>query len=343
MMKAAVIERFPELVVRELPEPQVGDYDVLCELLFGATCTGTDSHIIAGTFPWIGSLPTILGHESVGRAVKLGRKVRHFRVGDLITRVGTPPVGGCSVTWGGFAEWGLARDHWAMAADGLPATEWQSYRVNQVIPAGIEPRQAPMFITWRETLSWLQRLGFQAGQRLLVIGSGGNGLSIATHARNLGAAAIAMVGAPRLAEAARRHAGIGCYLDYHLETLVAPLQAAVPEGFDVIVDALGRPGLADRVLPVLRPGGTFAVYGLDQPGQATLNPALARGPFRCYYMGSYDEAESHQQVCDFVRQGKLSAQLWYDPAHCYPLAQIADAYAAVRDRRSVKALVQLRG
>jgi len=110
-MKAAVIHGPADLRVREVPEPTPGDYEVLCELLYGATCTGTDSHIIGGNFPWIGRLPTILGHESVGRAVKLGAKVRHFRLGDLITRVGTPPVGDCSVTWGGFTEFGLARDH----------------------------------------------------------------------------------------------------------------------------------------------------------------------------------------------------------------------------------------
>ena len=46
--------------------PEVGEYDALCDLLYGATCTGTDQHLIAGRFPWPVQYPTILGLESVG-------------------------------------------------------------------------------------------------------------------------------------------------------------------------------------------------------------------------------------------------------------------------------------
>ncbi len=57
-MKAAIIERPGVLTVKELPTPEVGEYDALCELLYGATCTGTDRHLIAGRFPWPVQHPT---------------------------------------------------------------------------------------------------------------------------------------------------------------------------------------------------------------------------------------------------------------------------------------------
>ena len=66
-MKAAVVEKPGELVIREVSFPEVGEYDALCETLFGATCTGTDLHLIDGTLPWRQGYPLILGHESVGR------------------------------------------------------------------------------------------------------------------------------------------------------------------------------------------------------------------------------------------------------------------------------------
>ena len=65
-MKAAIIERPGVLTVKEIPMPEVGEYDALCDLLYGATCTGTDQHLIVGRFPWPVQYPTILGHESVG-------------------------------------------------------------------------------------------------------------------------------------------------------------------------------------------------------------------------------------------------------------------------------------
>jgi D-arabinose 1-dehydrogenase-like Zn-dependent alcohol dehydrogenase len=112
-MKAAVIETYGTITLRDLPTPVMGDYDALCELLYGATCIGTDTHLIEGHAPfchWV-KPPFILGHESVGRVVKVGRKVRHYRPGDLVTRVGAPGGNGINAGWGGFAELGLAKDH----------------------------------------------------------------------------------------------------------------------------------------------------------------------------------------------------------------------------------------
>lgn len=343
-MKAAVIEKTNVLTVREIPEPQPGDYDALCELLYGAVCAGTDSHIIAGTFPWISPLPTVLGHESVGRVAKIGRKVRNYRVGDLVTHVGAPPSpdGKVSVTWGGFAEFGIARDHWAMCADGRPASEWEGSRWNQIVPAGVDPRVAPMFTTWRETLSYITRMGVATGSSVLVVGSGGNGLSHAVFAALLGASRVAMVGAARLEAAAKTRAGVHLYFDYKRTELTDAVNKVAPDGFDFIIDAVGRTGIADRVLPCLKPGGKYGVYGMDDFGRITINQACARGAVTVHPC-DYDEAETHQRVSELVLRGKLDAGLWYDTATPWPLARINDAFAAVKSRLSVKALVRLRG
>jgi len=344
-MRAAIIEKHGSIEVREMSEPQVGDYDAFCDLLYGSICTGTDSHIVAGNFPYLSPLPTVLGHESVGRVVQIGSKVKNYQIGDLVTRVGTPPspADGISITWGGFAQRGIAKDHWAMCEDGLPEASWQGYRVNQIIPAAVDPKVSPMFITWRETLSYLLRRGFVAGRSLLVIGSGGNGLSFAAHAKNLGASCVAMAGSARLEAPAKAKAGVSVYFDYKRADLTAALNEAQPGGFDFILDAVGQKGVADQVLPCLKSGGHYAIYGIDDFQQVLLNPALVRGPFTVHGSGDYDEAETHQQVSEFVLQGKLDASLWYDVGHPYPLTQINDAFAAVKGRRTVKAVIDLQG
>jgi NADPH:quinone reductase-like Zn-dependent oxidoreductase len=341
-MKAAIIREFGALTVDEMPEPTMGEYDALCELLYGATCTGTDSHIIDGTFPWISPLPTVLGHESVGRVIAIGAKVRHYRLGDIVTRVGTPPTADLSVTWGGFAEYGIAKDHWAMCADGLSADQWQGARWNQVVPTGVDPKDAPMFTTWRETLSYITRMGFTAGASVLVIGSGGNGLAYARHAATLGASLVAMAGAAYMESAACVKAGVGLFLDYKRADLAEALNTANPDGFDFIIDAVGKVGNGDRVLACLKPGGTYGTYGIDDFGQISLDRSRARGAFT-EFPCSYDEAETHQRVSEMVMQGQLDASLWYDADQAYPLEAIVDAFAAVQARKSPKALVRLRG
>ena len=107
-MKAAVVESVGKLVVRDLPEPKIGTYEARCEMLYGSVCAGTDTHLVHGHPPfcdWVAA-PFILGHESIGRVVSVGAKVRNLNPGELITRVGCPPVGDLACGWGGFAEVG---------------------------------------------------------------------------------------------------------------------------------------------------------------------------------------------------------------------------------------------
>jgi len=343
-MKAAVIRQFGELTVQDVPDPQLDDYSAVCRVLYGATCTGTDTHIIDGCFPWTGALPTILGHESIGEVVAVGSKVRHLQVGDIVTRVGAPamPEVNLSITWGGFAQMGLAYDHWAMRADGLPSDRWMRHRVNQILPPSIDLRIGPMFTTWRETYSYFTRLGICGeGRSVLVIGSGGNGLAFAVHAANLDSPNVVLIGAARMRDAVLAKTGVHHYFDYRDANLVDVVKKTSPDGFDLIIDALGRNGAVDQMLPLLKPDGTVAVYGLDDRDNLTITPGLARGSFRYQPPSGYDEAEAHQAVCDLVRSNRLDASLWYDANAPYPLDEISDAYDAVRRRVSPKALVEL--
>lgn len=340
-MKAAIVEEPGRLVVKEIPRPQVGDYDVLCRLLYGATCTGTDQHLIAGRFPWPVQYPTVLGHESVGRVIEVGPQVRHFAVGDLVSRVGAPPAsdGAYHVNWGGFAEYGIAKDHWAMRADGLPPAAWQSYRVNQVIPDDVDPKAATMIITWRETLSYLTRMGVAAGATVLIVGSGGNGLAFAAHAAAAGAAAVVVIG-NRSRRAAAEAVGATAYIDYKAGDVGDQLLARHSAGFDAIIDAVGQADSANEVLPHLKRGGTLGIYGVDDYHAAAIQPLRARGSFS-FYNGGYDEAETHHAVLERIRDGRLDAGVWLDFDRIFPLEEIHSAFDAVRARRSVKALVQL--
>jgi L-iditol 2-dehydrogenase len=340
-MKAALIESPGVLVVRDIPVPAVGEYDVLCRLLYGATCSGTDQHLIHNRVPWRVNYPTVLGHESVGRATQVGSKVRYFKVGDLITRVGVPAAtdGAFSVNWGGFAEWGIARDHRAMKEDGRPETEWQRHRVNQVVPPSIDPRSATMIITWRETLSYLLRMGFSAGKTILIIGSGGNGFAFAVHALNIGAAKVAMVGSPRREKDARL-AGIHAYFNYAADKLDEQVNKDQAAGYDFIIDAVGKKDELDKLLPAIKPNGSIGIYGIDDYGKCLLNPSRARGTFT-YCKNGYAEVETHAQVIQSIIQGKLEARMWMDLDHPYPLVDIQKAYEACLARKCIKALIKL--
>lgn len=344
-MKAAIVERPGVLTVRDVPVPQIGEYDALCMLLYGATCTGTDQHLISGRFPWQLNYPTILGHESIGQVVAVGDKVRNFHVGDLVTRVGTPapPNSGLDVNWGGYAEYGIAKDHWAMRDDGLPQNVWSAYRINQRLPADFDPAAATMIITWRETLSYLTRilalLPADKHKSILIVGSGGNGLAYAGHASNLGFETVAMLGSA-IRETVARAIGATAYYNYRDDNAMAAMKSANPSGYDVIIDAVGQAAQLDNALPLLSADGMVGIYGIDEWGKCTLNPTRARGTFT-FYNGGYDEAETHEQVVQYIQQDKLSAKHWLDLDHPYALEDINQAFEALHARKMIKAVVRL--
>lgn len=339
-MKAAVVSQAGRLELWEVPMPKLGPYDALCRMCCGATCAGTDLHLMDGKHPSPVSFPTILGHESVGRVEEVGSRVRNLRVGDLISRVGCPAgvQPGLASHWGGFAEYGVARDHWQMMRDGVSRSEWERNRVNQVIHPAIDERTAPMLITWRETLSYSRRLGVGPGRRMLLVGSGANALSFAVHACNLGAQ-VTVVGS-RTKQEAFSQLPIQAYYDYKEERLVQRLRDEDGQPFDLLLDGVGGGGTVNQLLPLLKGGGTLGVYGWNDRKSYALNPFQAAGSFQVY-AGGYDEEESNGEVQAMVLQGRLRAELWYDTDRPVPLEQIGKAYDSLRRHEAFKYLIAL--
>ena len=335
-MKAAVVEKAGVLAVRDLPEPGMGDYEARCQMLYGSVCAGTDTHLLHFHSPfchWM-KLPFILGHESVGRVVAVGAKVRNYRTGDVITRVGSPAVGDVNSGWGGFAETGIATDWRAMQEDGVDG--WRDKTVQQVLPPDIAPAVGTLFITWRETLSYLTRMGVGANASVLVVGTGGNGLAFVSHARNLGASKVVVAGS-----ACRRReaelAGATVFVDYRDADGWARVKEAAGAGFDFVIDAVGKAQAVAEGQKCLRPGGTIGIYGLDECGQLKLDP----GHTFTFYGGGYDEAEAHEAVLSHYRAGRLNPAIWTDRSRMFELTGIGQALEAVAGRALVKPLVRL--
>lgn len=338
-MRAAVVTGPGKLEVQTLPEPKPSGYQALCKILFGSVCSGTDRHLIAGHPPfchWV-QTPFILGHESVGEVMETGAKVRHLSPGDLVTRVGAPAIGGCTPGWGGFAEFGIATDWLAMKEDGVEG--WESHTTQQVLPPGFAPDASTMFITWRETLSYLRRLGAGPGKSILILGSGGVGLAFAAHAANLGLDDRVLVGSMARADHAGKIDVTGFY-DYKQPDLPRLLAHDRPDHFDIVIDSVGTLSNFQLGLESLKPGGTLAIYGMDEAIPAPLQEQAVANGIQ-FYQGGYDEAEAHDEVVAMVRAGKLDARIWLDLNNHYPLEAIGEAVASIKELGRIKPLVRI--
>jgi NADPH:quinone reductase-like Zn-dependent oxidoreductase len=135
--------------------------------------------------------------------------------------------------------------------------------VSQVFPVteGLTNEQAAGFPTVFLT-AWyaLYELAHpHEGERVLVHSAGGGvGGALVQLARRLGCRVIGVVGAETKKETARTLGAEDVFL--RSDRLWDELSTAVPEGFDVVLDANGGPSLRDGYRH-LAPGGKLVVYG----------------------------------------------------------------------------------
>jgi Zn-dependent alcohol dehydrogenase len=141
-------------------------------------------------------------------------------------------------------------------------------------------------------------------------------------------------------EATARVVGVTQYSDYRDATAITKLNEAYPQGFDIIIDAVGQAGQLDMALPLLTNGGMVGIYGIDEWGKCSINPVHARGTFT-FYNGGYDEEETHAQVVQYIQQDKLRAGDWLDMQHPFDLKDINAAFDALHKRKMIKAVVRL--
>ncbi len=74
----------------DIPMPEPGPYEALVKIESCMICNGTDNGNYSGELPEAQVFPTVLGHESAGRVVKIGEKVKAYKIGDMVVRASLP-------------------------------------------------------------------------------------------------------------------------------------------------------------------------------------------------------------------------------------------------------------
>jgi NADPH:quinone reductase-like Zn-dependent oxidoreductase len=243
-MKAFVVKEYKgPLELAEMPEPAVGEHDVLVQVQ-AAGLNPIDEMIRAGEFKQIlpYERPLVLGNDVAGTVIRVGAKVRGFKSGDEVyARPRTDRIGT-------FAERiALAEADVALKPASITMVE-----------AGSLPLVA--LTAWQ---ALVEKGRLRAGQKVLVhAGAGGVGSIAIQLAKHLGAT-IATTASASNADFVR---GLGAdiVIDYRSQDF-----AQVLSGYDLVLDSLGGKNL-EQSLRVLRPGGK--AIGISGPP----DPAFAR-------------------------------------------------------------------
>jgi putative PIG3 family NAD(P)H quinone oxidoreductase len=296
-MRAATV-RDQQLTVEEHPDPAPGAGEVLVRVK-AAGLNGADMLQRRGLYPAPpGAPPDIPGLELAGEVAELGPGATRFAVGDRVMAI---------VAGGGQAELAVVHE-----------------RVLMPVPANLDWPEAggtpEVFTTAHDAV--FTQAGLRSGEHLLVHGGAGG---VGTAAVQLGRAAGARVTATVRNEQLR------------LQVTELGAEVIAPEGFgdhgpfDVILELVGAPNLADNVSS-LSTGGRITVIGIGAGAKAELNLGILmakRGRIHGSTLRARpleDKAMAARAVERSVLPLLASGEVRVPVAATYQLDQLSQAY-----------------
>jgi len=333
-MKAFVIDRYGKKEsgrLARMPEPEVRDDDVLVQI-HAASVNSLDVKIRKGEFKLIlpYRIPLVLGHDVAGKVVKVGTRVRNFKVGDEVfarpddLRIGT------------FAEYIAVKEaSLAHKPNNLSMEEAAS------IPL--------VALTSWQVLVEIAKL--KKGQKVFIqAGSGGVGSIAIQLAKHLGTFVATTTSTSNVEWV--KSLGADVVIDYKKQDFSTELR-----DYDVVLNSLGSDELK-KSLRILRPGGHLvsisgpptpafgAAQGLAWPLRQVLRllsygirkQARQRG---VTYSFLFMRADGDQlgKIASLIEAGAIRALV----DRVFPLEATADALAYVEQGRAKgKVVVRVR-
>ena len=326
-----------ELRLVELPVPEPDDYEVLVRNEGCLFCNTTDRMIVEDLFA-APAYPLVFGHEDFGTVVKVGKKVKKFKLGDrVICASGIKGFDGTyHSVWSGFSEYAIAGDWESYTADGGDTDGENAYRGryrhNLTLPAGLTRQQAGLAFSLAEAASSLMQVGDLNGKTVTVIGTGFVGYAFVFFAKQFGAQQVICIGRRQARLAIAETLGADrCFID--------PVEAAAYisglGGADLVLEASGNYQAVEKGLPYLKEGGIFAMYGMPKKPYL-LDAARCPASFFQYRIDP-KVTEALPAVCDALAAGQIPVDVFL--THQWAFADMIPAFEAVRRGEVIKGLV----
>jgi len=285
--RAATLIGANRLEIREYPIPDIPPDGGLVQIEMAGVC-GTDVKYYHGKLEL--PLPIILGHEILGRIVKLGRDaaaIHQVKEGDRVILKGALGCGRCAdcrrgaarfckerTSYGGRTScakpphlFGGFADYLYLAPDVLTT------KVSNDLPAEAAALIGSVMVNG---FQWaIRKGGVKMGDYVLIQGPGQQGLACTFAARQAGAARIFVSGIARdttRLELARKF-GAHRTIDVEKENVVEVVREETNgEMVDVVIDVSGNPQAIAVSINCLRRQGTLVLAGLT--GDTTVTPLL---------------------------------------------------------------------
>jgi len=344
MMRAAIIEAPGEIRVGDRPYPVVVEpTDAVVRVVLTCVCGG-DLWQYRGESPFE---PGPIGHEFLGVVEGVGSDVRGLAAGDLVIAPTAYCDGTCPNCLAGIANACTAGGFWAVG--GIDGGQGEALRVPFADATLVRvPGSSHSEATMRSLLALSDVMGtghhaavsagVKPGSVVAVIGDGAVGLCAILAARRLGAGRIIALSRNPARQALARSFGASDVVAERGDAATAAVLGLTDRvGVDAALECVGTAQSFTTAVAVTRPGGLVGYVGVPHGVEVPIDTMFFRNvglrggaaPVRTYI----------PELLVDVLQGRI------DPGRIFDfetdLEGIAEAYAAMDQRRAIKSLVRV--
>jgi 2-desacetyl-2-hydroxyethyl bacteriochlorophyllide A dehydrogenase len=308
-MKALVLEKYNELVYKDVPDPVIQSNEVLVKVKACGIC-GSDVHGFDGStgrrIP-----PMIMGHEASGIIEKTGTDVSGWKPGDRVTFDSTVyPLNDWFTLEGlynlsdnrevlGVSPGTYKRD--GAFAEFIAMPQHILYK----IPEHVTFEQAAMVEAIAVALHSINISGIKTGDRCVVVGAGIIGIFILKLLKMSGASRIIALDIdPEHLEQAEKAGADNTFLATDERLVERILSLTNGRGADISFEAVGMSESVNNAIDLLRKGGKCVLVGNISPSiYFPLQKVVTR---ELKVFGSCAIRGEYNIVLDLLETGKIS-------------------------------------
>ena len=307
-MKALVLEKYNDLVYKDVPDPSILSNEVLVKVKACGIC-GSDVHGLDGStgrrIP-----PIIMGHEASGIIVKTGTEVSGWKTGDRVTFDSTVYHLNDWFTLEGLYNLSDNREVLGVSPgtykrDGAFA-EFIAipHHILYKIPDHVTFEQAAMVEAVAVALHSINISGIKTGNKCVVVGAGMIGIFILKLLKLSGASRVIAIDInPKHLEQAEKAGAHQIMLATDEKLVEKVLALTNGRGADISFEAVGRSESVNIAIDLLRKGGKAVLVGnisatIDFPLQKVVTSEL-KVVGSCANRGEYDI------ILDLLESGKI--------------------------------------
>lgn len=348
-MLATVIHGPHDIRVESVPDPVLSTgKDALVRVVAACVC-GSDLWPYRGVTPT--DKPHRIGHEFIGVVEAVGHDVEHIAVGDFVIAPFYICDNTCVNCRNGVSTSCLAGGWWGSKdREGAFADGAQGERVRVpladgtlvVVPGPVDDSQIPGLLALSDVMGTGHHAalsaGVSAGDTVVVVGDGAVGLCAIIAAKRLGASTIIAMSRHKKRQTLAREFGATHIVEERGDEGVARVQELTGGiGADRVLECVGTKESMNQAIRSTRPGGMVGYVGVPNGG-----PEL---PIRALFGNNVGVNGGVAPVRGYIEEllpevlaGSITPGLVFDLE--LPLADAAEAYAAMDERRATKVLLR---